>query len=74
MENKAYNKQNDEMKAGGYMLKMIDLYKKHLRGETFKGLSEMNLGYFPIKNPADLAGASPELQHIVKKHLMQRQS
>lgn len=56
------------------MLKMIDLYRKHLSGETFKGLSEMNLDHFPIKNPADLAGSSPVLQHIVKKHLMQRQS
>mgnify|MGYP007019865625 CR=1 FL=1 len=72
MENKEYNKQNNEMKVGGYMLKMIDLYRKHLSGETFKGLSEMNLDHFSIKNPADLAGSSPVLQHIVKKHLMQR--
>jgi len=49
MENKAYNKQNNEMKVGGYMLKMIDLYRKHLSGETFKELSEMNLDHFSIK-------------------------
>lgn len=69
MENKAYNKQNNEMKVGGYMLKMIDLYRKHLSGETFKGLSEMNLDHFPIKNPADLVGSSPGDYSISLKNI-----
>lgn len=47
---------------------MIEIYQSHLRGEKFKGISDINLNNLPIKNPADLVGPSNIMQKLAAKH------
>ena len=49
-------------------MRIVEIYEKHLNGEKFKSLSEINLGELPVKQPADLVGSSPIMQELAKKH------
>lgn len=49
-------------------MKISQIYERYLNGEKFKSIREINLGYFPIKRPADLVGRSPIMQELAKKH------
>ncbi|WP_186670660.1 hypothetical protein [Sporosarcina sp. BP05] len=49
-------------------MKIVEIYERYLKGEKFKSISEINLGYLPVKQPADLVGQSPIMQKLAEKH------
>lgn len=49
-------------------MKISEIYKRYLKGEKFKNIRDINLGYLPIKRPADLVGPSPIMRELAKKH------
>lgn len=49
-------------------MKVFKIYERYLNGEKFKSVSEINLGYLSVKQPADLVGRSPIMQELAKKH------
>ena len=56
------------IKGDIYKMKISEIYKRYLKGEKFKSISELNLRSLPIKQAADLVGSSPIMQEIAKKH------
>jgi hypothetical protein len=49
-------------------MKIVEIYERYLNGKKFKSISEINLGHLPVKQPADLVGASPIMQELAKRH------
>ena len=49
-------------------MKIVEIYERYLNGGEFKSISEINLGHLPVKQPADLVGASPIMQELAKRH------
>ena len=45
-------------------MKVFKIYERYLNGEKFKSVSEINLGYLSVKQPADLVGRSPIMQEL----------
>jgi hypothetical protein len=46
----------------------LDLYKRFLRGEQFKGIRDLNLTKLSVKQPSDLIANSLVMQEMAAKH------
>jgi hypothetical protein len=49
-------------------MSMMEIYKKVLRGEKFKSISDLQLHKLSIKKPQDLVANSPIMQDMIAKH------
>ncbi|NDI34071.1 hypothetical protein [Chengkuizengella sediminis] len=47
---------------------MAEIYKRLLKGEKFKKISDLNLKELDIKDPSELVGSNPVLKEAARKH------
>ncbi|MDP5277045.1 hypothetical protein [Chengkuizengella axinellae] len=47
---------------------MSEVYKRLLKGEKFKKISDLNLKELDIKQPSELVGSNPVMKEAARKH------
>jgi hypothetical protein len=52
----------------GVTVSMLDIYRRYLRGEKFKGIEDINIRDLPVKHPADLVANSSIMQKMALKY------
>ncbi|KQL54341.1 hypothetical protein AN964_13120 [Heyndrickxia shackletonii] len=49
-------------------MRTLELYKRYLRGERFKGVKDLNLNKLSVGQPSDLIANSIIMQEMARKH------
>lgn len=49
-------------------MRTLEIYKRYLRGEHFKGIRDLNLNKLAVEQPADLIANSFIMQEMALKH------
>ena len=49
-------------------MRTLELYKRYLRGERFKGVKDLNLNKLAVEQPSDLIANSIIMQEMARKH------
>ncbi|MBS4172754.1 hypothetical protein [Bacillus sp. FJAT-49736] len=49
-------------------MRTLDLYKRYLKGERFRGVRDLNLNNLSVEQPSDLIANSVIMQEMAWKH------